>query len=80
MPATTASRQPLPARLCLILGVVVTAASFVALLVILGFYFAGSSQHPQLFGTALWGFPVGFTLMCLYVIFSLGRRRRLSPA
>lgn len=64
-------------RAALVAAVTVTAASFAALLVILGIYFAQGTPHPGLYWTALWGFPLGFALMCVYVVLSLGRRRRL---
>ena len=55
---------------------VITAASFASLVLILGIYFAQGTPHPGLYWTALWGFPLGFALMCGYVLLSLGRRRR----
>lgn len=64
-------------RAALVLGVAITAISFVALLVILGLYFAQIVPHAALYWVALWGFPVGFALMCTYVLLSLGRRRRV---
>lgn len=64
-------------RAALVTAVIVTAASFAALLLILGIYFAQGTPHPGLYWTALWGFPLGFALMCLYMVLNLGRRRRL---
>lgn len=64
-------------RTVLVIAVAVTAASFAALLLILGIYFAQGTPHPGLYWTALWGFPLGFSLMCVYVVLSVGRRRRL---
>lgn len=74
--AQPAAAGPL-SRAALILAVAVTAASFAALVLILGIYFAQGTPHPGLYWTALWGFPLGFSLMCVYVVLSLGRRRRL---
>lgn len=68
------------ARALLLTGVVVTAASFLALLAILGLYFAGTDPHPALYFTALWGFPVGFTLMIVYMLLAMSRRRRRRAA
>lgn len=67
-------------RALLMLGVLITAASFLALLVILGVYFAGADPHPALYFTALWGFPVGFTLMVIHVLYAMSRRRRRRAA
>ncbi|WP_120003221.1 hypothetical protein [Nesterenkonia muleiensis] len=64
------------ARASLILGVVITAVSFIALLVILGLYFADIIPHQSLYWATLWGFPAGFALMCLHLLLSLGRRRQ----
>lgn len=67
------------ARVSLILGVVITALSFVALLVILGLYFADTTPAASLYWVTLWGFPVGFILMCAYLLLSIrGRRQQLS--
>ncbi|WP_150461949.1 hypothetical protein [Nesterenkonia ebinurensis] len=66
------------ARTSLLLGVSITAASFAALLIILGLYFAEAIPHPGLYWAALWGFPVGFALMCLYLVANLKARRRLA--
>lgn len=70
-------------RAALILAVSVTAAAFAAVLLILGIYFADSTPHPGLYWLALWGFPTGFVLMCLYVGLGPVRRRarqmRQSP-
>ncbi|NLS09938.1 hypothetical protein HGQ17_07970 [Nesterenkonia sp. MY13] len=71
----SSSASPL-LRAILVLGVIATAVSFAALLVILGMYFTPSDAHPALYGTALWGFPVAFVLMCTYMMLSLGRRRQ----
>ncbi|WP_300343594.1 hypothetical protein [Nesterenkonia sp.] len=73
------SSAPGPAsRATLLVGVAVTASAFAALLVILGCYAAGSDPHPGLYWLTLWGFPAGFALMCLYVLLSVARRRRLN--
>lgn len=66
------------ARAALVLAVVVTAAAFTSLMVILAVYFAQGTPHPGLYWTALWGFPLGFALMCVYVVTGPVRRRRLS--
>lgn len=68
------------AHALLLTGVVITAASFLALLAILGLYFAGTDPHPALYFTALWGFPVGFTLMIVYMLLAMSRRRRRRAA
>lgn len=79
MSTLSADRSPL-ARAVLILGVVVTAASFIALLLILGLYFAQITPHASLYWTALWGFPAGFALMCTYMLITVARRRRRQLA
>lgn len=66
------------ARISLLLGVAVTAVSFTALLIILGLYFAEARPHPGLYWAALWGFPVGFALMCGYLLATLRTRRRVA--
>ncbi|GAA4839795.1 hypothetical protein [Garicola koreensis] len=72
------SSVPAPAsRAVLFLAVASTAAAVVSVLLILGIYFAGVTPHPALFGTALWGLPVGFVLLCGYVVLDMRRRRRL---
>lgn len=63
-------------RLVTASGAAVAAASFAAVLVILGFYFAGHTPPAVWFWVALWGFPVGFLLMCTAMMVSLVRRRR----
>lgn len=68
------------ARALLLAGVAITAASLLALLAILGLYFAGTDPHPALYFTALWGFPVGFTLMIVYMLLAMSRRRRRRAA
>ena len=68
------------ARAMLLAGVAITAASFLALLAILGLYFAEADPHPSLYFTALWGFPVGFTLMIVYMLMAMSRRRRRRTA
>jgi hypothetical protein len=71
----SASTPGVLSRASLILGVCVTALSFIALIAILVFYFSGMVPHAGLYWAALWGFPAGFVLMCLYIMLSLGRRR-----
>ena len=70
-----ASTPGVLSRASLILGVIITTVSFFALIAILGFYFGGTVPHAGLYWAALWGFPVGFVLMCLYLLINLGRRR-----
>lgn len=78
---STLSAAPSPlARAVLILGVVITAASFIALLLIIGLYFAQITPHASLYWTALWGFPAGFALMCTYMLITVARRRRRQLA
>ncbi|GAA3059042.1 MULTISPECIES: hypothetical protein [Actinomycetes] len=67
---------PAASRAVLLLGVIITAASAVALALILGLYFADAEPHPGLYFTALWGFPLGFTLMVVHLLESMRRRRR----
>ncbi|GAB3190778.1 hypothetical protein [Nesterenkonia suensis] len=76
--STTAA--PASARAVLFLGVAITAAAFVALVLILGLYFAEADPHPALYFTALWGFPLGFVLMITSVLQAMGRRRRRAAA
>ena len=72
------SSVPAPAsRAVLILAGVSTAAAVASVLLILVLYFAGAAPHPALFGTALWGLPLGFVLLCGYVVLDMRRRRRL---
>ncbi|TLP98274.1 hypothetical protein FEF26_05640 [Nesterenkonia salmonea] len=70
-----ASTPGVLSRASLILGVIITGASFLSLITILGFYFAGTVPHSGLYWAALWGFPLGFVLMCVYLLINLGRRR-----
>ncbi|NDK32740.1 hypothetical protein [Nesterenkonia haasae] len=70
-----ASTPSVLSRASLVLGVIISAASFIALIAILGFYFAGTVPHPGFYWAALWGFPIGFVLMCVYLLINLGRRR-----
>ena len=65
-------------RTVLYLAVAITAAAVISVMVILGVYFGEGTPHPALFWTALWGLPVGFFLMCGYVVLGLRRRRRLD--
>lgn len=61
------------------LGVVITVLSFIALLTILGLYFAEVTPAASLYWVALWGFPVGFILMCVYLLLNIrGRRQKLG--
>lgn len=57
------------------LGVVITVLSFVALLAILGLYFAEITPAASLYWATLWGFPVGFILMCAYLLLNIRERR-----
>ncbi|GAA1454945.1 hypothetical protein ACFP47_12160 [Nesterenkonia lacusekhoensis] len=68
------------ARALLLAGVAITAASLLALVAILGLYFAEADPHPGLYFTALWGFPLGFTLMIAYMLMAMSRRRRRRTA
>ncbi|GAB3850209.1 hypothetical protein [Nesterenkonia populi] len=62
-------------RAALILGVIITAVSFVALLVILSLYFVETTPHAALYWLSLWGLPLGFMLMLSYVLLALRRRQ-----
>ena len=68
------------ARALLLAGVAITAASLLALVAILGLYFAEADPPPGLYFTALWGFPLGFTLMIAYMLMAMSRRRRRRTA
>lgn len=74
--STPPTTGPLP-RAALLLAVVVMTVSFAALLIILALYFAQTTPHPVFYWLALWGIPVGFALMCIYMLMRLGGRRRL---
>lgn len=65
-------------RAVLVIGVAITAVSFLALLLILGLYFGEIIPHASLYWITLWGFPIGFALMCIYVMLQLNRRRRTA--
>ena len=70
------SPSPAVARGVLFLGVAITLAASVALAAILGLYFAEAAVPPALYVTALWGFPLGFLFLIVYVLHSMSRRRR----
>ena len=55
----------------------VTAVSFVALLGLLAAYFFSWPAVPALYALAMFGLPVGFSLMLLHVVLSAVRRSRL---
>ena len=57
-------------------GVVITALSGIALLVILSLYFMETDPHPAFYVAALWGFPLGFALLISFLLVSVNRRRR----
>lgn len=59
----------------LLLGVCLTAAAFVSLVVILGAYFLSTTADPTFYALALWGFPAGFALLMLHMVLSARRRR-----
>jgi uncharacterized membrane-anchored protein len=61
----------------LVVGVVLTAVSMVALVWLLAAYFAGAPSHAALYGLSLFGMPTGFALLLLYVVLSAVRRSRL---
>ncbi|NYJ16043.1 hypothetical protein [Nesterenkonia sandarakina] len=81
-PTTTAvhgsdrRRTSRPGQALLWSGVVITALSGIALLVILSLYFMQADPHPVFYGLALWGFPLGFALLVGFLLFSVNRRRR----
>lgn len=62
-------------RFATLAGALITAVSFASVLVILGFYFAQSTPHAVWYWIALWGFPVGFALVCASMLMALARRR-----
>ncbi|MGJ9373106.1 hypothetical protein [Nesterenkonia sp. CF4.4] len=65
-----------PAQALLWSGVVITALSGIALLVILSLYFMATDPHPAFYVAALWGFPLGFALLIAFLLLSVNRRRR----
>ncbi|GAA1144401.1 cell division protein CrgA [Nesterenkonia lutea] len=65
-----------PGRVLLWSGVVVAALSGVSLLMILVMYFLQTDPHPAIYAAGLWGLPLGFGLMTVYLLFSAGHRRR----
>lgn len=81
-PSTTALRGAnrrsgsRPAQALLWSGVVITALSGIALLVILSLYFMETDPHPVFYVAALWGLPLGFALLVAFLLFSVTRRRR----
>lgn len=74
--APAATPVPLALRVLLWVGVVITLASFAATLTLLVVYFVGTSQLPALFWLALFAFPVGFTLILIYLMAAALLRRR----
>lgn len=76
--STTAAHTA--ARSVLFLGAAITGAAFVALAAILLMYFIDADGHPALFFISLWGFPLGFALMIVYVLHAMSRRRRRRAA
>lgn len=74
-PRSSAPGGVLPA--VLMLGVLITAVSAIALAVILGAYALSADVHPVFYGLALWGVPGGFALLLIYVVLSARRRRGL---
>lgn len=87
MSQTTARPAPSPSApaadrrggrgVVLVLGVTVTAVSFVALLGLLAAYFFSWPAVPALYALAMFGLPVGFSLMLLHVVLGAVRRARL---
>ena len=87
MSQTTARPAPAPSApaadrrggrgVVLVLGVTVTAVSFVALLGLLAAYFFSWPAVPALYALAMFGLPVGFSLMLLHVVLGAVRRSRL---
>ncbi|WP_022873610.1 hypothetical protein [Nesterenkonia alba] len=73
--STDSSPGSFLARALLVTGVVVTTVAFLALLTVLGLYFAEQTPHPGLYWVLLWGFPVGFLLMIGYMLLNLRSRR-----
>lgn len=61
----------------LVVGVLLTAVSLIALVWLLVGYFAGAVSHAALYGLSLFGMPAGFALLLLYVILAAIRRSRL---
>ena len=65
-------------RMLLAVGVTVTAVSGLALVGALASYFLDATPAflPVLYGLSLFGLPLGFTLMVLFVVVSAVRRSR----
>ena len=61
----------------LVVGVLLTAASLIALVWLLTAYFTGVPSHAALYALSLFGMPTGFALLLLYVILAAIRRSRL---
>lgn len=76
MTAPSVTPVPLGLQVLLWVGVAITLVSFVATLALLVVYFVGTAQLPALFWLALFAFPVGFTLILLYLVIAALRRRR----
>lgn len=76
-PGRDDARRP-ALRAVLVVGVLVTAVSGLALIGVLASYFAGAAPAflPALYALSLFGLPLGFTLMVLYVVLSAVRRSR----
>ncbi|WBL19110.1 hypothetical protein [Citricoccus sp. NR2] len=76
MSAPSVAPVPFGLQVLLWVGVVMTLASFVATVALLVVYFVGTAQLPALFWLALFAFPIGFTLILLYLVIAALRRRR----
>lgn len=61
----------------LVVGVLLTAVSLIALVWLLTAYFTGAPSHPSFYALSLFGMPAGFALLLLYVILAAIRRSRL---
>lgn len=77
--ATRPTRRPGSPLLTgvLVVGVLLTVISLIALAWLLAAYFSGVSSHPTLYALSLFGMPTGFALLLLYVILAAIRRSRL---
>ena len=74
-PTRARRRSPL-ARAVLVAGAAVTLVSALALLALLGAYFLSAPAVPALYRLPLYGLPVGFGLLVLYLVLSaVGRGR-----
>ncbi|AXR74097.1 MULTISPECIES: hypothetical protein [Auritidibacter] len=68
-------RAPLWLPIVLCIGVVLVVASFISLVAIVVVYFTDIHEPPFLFFMGLYGFPIGFILVLVYLVGMIVLRR-----